>query len=670
MRLKYKILLLVILSIYLDFAQAQSFVHPGLLNSKEDLDRMKIEVFRKSEPIISGYKVFADDPQSKFDYQMQGPLAAVSRNPTIGQGAYDSDANAAYQNAVMWYITGDKRHAEKAEEIINAWSGMLKKIDGKDAVLMAGLGPFKMVNAAEIIRYTNAGWQESDIRQAEKHFREVIYPVLKNFAPFANGNWDSAALKTAMAIAIFCDDRPMFERALLYYVNGDGDGALNHYIINDEGQCQESGRDQAHTQLGIAHLGDCCEMAWHQGLDLYGYADNRLLKGFEYTAKYNLGYEVPYAAAMDRTGKYEHKLISPDARGRLRPVYEQIYNHYALRMGQSAPYTQQAAEKIRPELKGQPGADHPGFGTLLYSIPPNSSLYTSSRIPAMPGGIIASGTESEIKLDWIAVIGCQNYIVERAHKVSGPYLVVSASGTKSHYVDKHIERGSLYYYRVTAENKHGRGKASLPVAICAGLPESWICRDIDNLADVRCNYDGAAFTLDVPHLPDTDISKGKLQGAFRSFVGDVEITARFIPPVASQFAEFGLIIQDRYRKNATSASVLIRPQSTKDIEMPLWKIEFLTQSPGINPPVSIADQILTGPYVRWGRLMEPYWLKLTRKGRIITASVSGDGRSWIFIGSTQLLLSDKVFVGIAAASGVENVSSKVQFDHVLVTHPK
>ena len=147
---------------------------------------------------------------------MQGPLAAVSRNPTIGQGAYDSDANAAYQNAVMWYITGDKRHAEKAEEIINAWSGMLKKMDGKDAVLMAGLGPFKMVNAAEIIRYTNAGWQESDIRQAEKHFREVIYPVLKNFAPFANGNWDSAALKTAMAIAIFCDDRPMFERALCW----------------------------------------------------------------------------------------------------------------------------------------------------------------------------------------------------------------------------------------------------------------------------------------------------------------------------------------------------------------------------------------------------------------------------------------------------------------------
>ena len=43
---------------------------------------------------------------------------------------------------------------------------------GKDAVLMAGLGPFKMVNAAEILRYTTSGWKESDIKQTEKHFKK------------------------------------------------------------------------------------------------------------------------------------------------------------------------------------------------------------------------------------------------------------------------------------------------------------------------------------------------------------------------------------------------------------------------------------------------------------------------------------------------------------------
>jgi len=159
----------------------------------------------------------------------------VGRNPTVGQGAYDNDANAAHQNAIMWAITGDRRYADKAIEIVNAWSSTLQSITGKDAVLMAGLGPFKMINAAEILRYTNSGWKEADIKQTEKHFKEVIYPVLKEFAPFANGNWDAAAMKTMMAIAVFCNDRPMFERALHYYINGHGNGSLIHYIINEDG---------------------------------------------------------------------------------------------------------------------------------------------------------------------------------------------------------------------------------------------------------------------------------------------------------------------------------------------------------------------------------------------------------------------------------------------------
>jgi len=56
--------------------------------------------------------------------------------------------------------------------------------------------------------------------------------------------------------------------------------------------------------------------------------DDRLLKGFEYTAKYNLGEDVPFTETVDRTGKYHHTRISDKGRGRLRAVYEQVYNHY------------------------------------------------------------------------------------------------------------------------------------------------------------------------------------------------------------------------------------------------------------------------------------------------------------------------------------------------------
>ena len=84
---------------------------------------------------------------------MRGPRESVGRG-AAGAGAieYDSDANAAYQCALMWAITGERPYAEKSKEIINAWSAKLKSVTGGDAVLMAGLGPFKMVNAAEILR--------------------------------------------------------------------------------------------------------------------------------------------------------------------------------------------------------------------------------------------------------------------------------------------------------------------------------------------------------------------------------------------------------------------------------------------------------------------------------------------------------------------------------------
>ncbi|HEU4901410.1 MAG TPA: hypothetical protein VFT06_01430, partial [Flavisolibacter sp.] len=99
---------------------AQSFVHPGILHSREDLERMKKAVANKEGPTYAGYQVFIQNPASQYTYKMQGPMVAVGRNPTVGQAAYDNDANAAHQNAVMWAITGDKRYAEKAIEIVNA----------------------------------------------------------------------------------------------------------------------------------------------------------------------------------------------------------------------------------------------------------------------------------------------------------------------------------------------------------------------------------------------------------------------------------------------------------------------------------------------------------------------------------------------------------------------
>jgi len=353
-------------------ADAGGFAHPGLLHSRADLDRMRDHVAAGDEPWKSGLAKLRDHDQSQSNWKLRGPLEVVTRGgDSAGNAQMVLDGNAAYQNALMWCVTGDEAHAKKAVEILNAWSATLHKMDGRDVILSAGLNGFKFVNAAELMRHTYPAWKPEEIARCEQMFRTVVLPPIKDFATFANGNWDGACIVTIMSIGVFCNDRALFEQAVDYFRNGKGNGRLIHYVFNETGQCQESGRDQQHTQLGLGLLAEACEIAWHQNVDLYGEADNRLLKGFEYTARYNLDQEVPFVPHVDVTGNYRHKKISTEGRNNLRPIYEMVWNHYQVRRGIPAPFTKQAADKLRPEGAAWTG-DHPGFGTLLFTLPARS----------------------------------------------------------------------------------------------------------------------------------------------------------------------------------------------------------------------------------------------------------------------------------------------------------
>ncbi|HWH70699.1 MAG TPA: YHS domain-containing protein [Candidatus Sulfotelmatobacter sp.] len=353
---------------------APPFAHPGLLHTRSDLERMRQRVAAGEEPWKSGFQMLRRDQASRADWSLRGPFEVVTCVPGASRGESQMawDSNAAYQNALLWCITGEDVYARKAVAILNAWAGTLRQMEGRDVQLRAGLNGFKLVNAAELMRPTYPAWKPEEVAQFERMLKGVILPRIRDFAPFANGNWDAACLKTLLAIGVFCEDRELFNRAVDYFRHGQGNGCLTNYVINASGQCQESGRDQQHAQLGLGLLAEACEIAWHQGVDLYSEADNRLLKGFEYTAKYNLGEEVPFVPHIDTTGKYRHKSLSPEGRGRLRPIYEMVWNHYQVRCGVPAPFTEQAADKLRPEGAAWAG-DHPGFGTLLFSLPAKAS---------------------------------------------------------------------------------------------------------------------------------------------------------------------------------------------------------------------------------------------------------------------------------------------------------
>ncbi|CCZ86467.1 alginate lyase family protein [Phocaeicola plebeius] len=350
-----------------------SLVHPGILHTMSDIERMREIVANQEEPGFSGYKKLESDPLSSYDYSIQGPFEELYRGNIGGvsiQGKYESDFNAAYQNAVMYAVTQDERYAKKSTEILIKYGETVKTILGDDTTLLPSIMGVKFIYAVELMRYLYPqGMTDESFNIVCNMLKTVFIPVLETFMStpaYSNGNWGASVGMTYIAASVLFNDKEMYKKALEFYLNADDNGTIRNYIDGETGQCQESGRDQAHTQLGLACLSVTCEIAYKQGTDLYSVLDNRLMKGFEYTAKYNLGYDdVPYSVFQDVTGKYSNwDKISAQDRGEFRPIYEMVYNHYVNRKGLDMPYTQKVVEKNRPEGFYY---EHFGFGTFLFN---------------------------------------------------------------------------------------------------------------------------------------------------------------------------------------------------------------------------------------------------------------------------------------------------------------
>lgn len=349
----------------------KTFVHPGILHNQAGLDHIYQVAQKKTMPEYGSYEILSNHPLASADYKMKGPYTIISRD---GQYSYtksnmEADFSAAYLNALMWVATKNAAHAKRSLAILEAYADSLTLIPAtNDAPLLTGLEGVKIINAMEILKYTYKDITAAQSAKINRMITGIFLPVAERFyqaPPYTNGNWGAIVTRMYISAAIYFNNDTMYKKAVDFYYNANDNGTIQHYISDSTGQIQESGRDQGHSQLGIGALAGICEIAWNQHDDLYGAFNNRLLKGFEYVAKYNLGNDgMPFITWKDITGKYSNwTVISPQGRGRFIPIYEMVYNHYVKRKGLAMPYTEQVVMKIRPEGYDR---DQTAFGTLLF----------------------------------------------------------------------------------------------------------------------------------------------------------------------------------------------------------------------------------------------------------------------------------------------------------------
>ncbi len=664
--MKFLIFLLGFTGALVSAARAESsFAHPGLLHTTSDLERIRLAVSARRGPIYEGFKILEDSSYAKSDYGLKGPFPEWGRAPNIRKGEAESDALAVYQNALMWSLTGRKEHARKAIQILNAWTMALKKVSGIDGVLAAGLQGFMFVNAAEILRHTESGWTETEALLCERWFREVWDPPLEHYAYFANGNWETAALQTRMAIAVYCSDRKMFEETVRYAVAGAGNGSIPHMVVFPSGQCQETTRAQHYAQLGLGLLGCVAEVAWNQGVDLYGWGKNRILKGFEYTAQYGLGENVPFQHYLDRTGKYgrggrnnNYDKISPVSRGSFWPIYERIFNHYSRRRSVPAPYSARVLE-----LKGPEGfnRDHVGLGTLSHRRESKASPVVRSA-PGVPSGFVMRSSGRGVRISWVGSVdplGCSDassYELMRSSSPDGPFQVIAPSLRASEYLDQSLKSGELYYYKATASNEVGRSARSATIAACAGLPGAWGSSDIGaTTAPGFVEYNGDAFSME----GEGDQVGGRADTfhyLYASMKGDGVITARVRRPMSSQWATPGVMMRENLRPDSQHVSVLLHPH---------WNGGLVSRMKQGGETITGKLEPIGEQYViKKNRLSAPYWIRLERVGNTFSGSMSPDGIRWQGLGSVTVRMEQAIYLGLPACSQLRGVTTTLTYDRV------
>lgn len=337
------------------FGAAQSFQHPGVLVSRAQLDFVKAQVQAKTEPFYTQFLHAQANQYADLHYKLKGPpadgvIACGSHSkPDNGCHDEDADASAAYLQALLWYITGNHEYAQNAIEIMNAYSHSLKAYTLSNAPLQAAWSAEKWPRAAEIIRYSNAGWAPADIEAFSGMLTKIELPLIYNGSP-ANGNWELSMIEGMMGIAVFTDNRDLLnhaaemwgQRVPAYFYDAviDGDHPVpaprgnaswfgqKVFNLSVDGMPQEACRDFGHTSYGISATMAAAETAHIQGLNLYETQAPRLMAGMEFVAYYLLKNPVPSYVCGGKI-----KLAKA-------PTFVIGYNEFHNRLGQQLPNTE------------------------------------------------------------------------------------------------------------------------------------------------------------------------------------------------------------------------------------------------------------------------------------------------------------------------------------------
>jgi hypothetical protein len=340
-----------------------TFTHPGVGVSRAQLDFVKAKVQAGAQPWTNAFNQAKSSTYASLS-RTPKPRAVVEcgsySNPNYGCTDEREDAIAAYTDALLWYLTGDTRYAQKSIQLMDAWSATITDHTNSNAPLQTAWSASSWPKAAEIIKYLYGNWPNSG--RFATMLRNVYVPEMINGSN-SNGNWELSMTEALQGIAVFLEDGTIYDKAIsLYrlrvpaYVYLESDGALPKTVPSQNlntrdkivgywqgqgtfvtGLTQETCRDFVHTGYGISSISHVLETARIQGIDMYPEFGERLRQALGFQSRWERNLEPVPSWLCNGTLK----------RG-LGPITEVGYNAMHTRLGIAMSNTQALTESNRP----------------------------------------------------------------------------------------------------------------------------------------------------------------------------------------------------------------------------------------------------------------------------------------------------------------------------------
>ncbi len=410
-------------------AAATAFTHPGILQTASGIRTMKSKVASQTEPWQSTYSTLVSTVASygtisAADYT----LTSITRSNSGGYNEMRLAATKAYNLALLYTLSGNSTYAAGSRTIMMKYASIFNGVGTSgdtssvyDTNLDVGVVALKFSAAAELLRYSYDGWSVADtnalIAMFGKHAGGTaisMYQLLSNDPVLSTYDMDNIAhghaamlREGSMAYAIFAEDSALYNlvrndfkaNSTAYFTNQGAEdwqkkpdksqGANGYSLLYNynatTGQSKESDRDQAHALVNLSSFISIAHMAWMQGdSSLYEFNGRLLLKATDFSARYNLGYDVAsYTTAYPWNHHSDSGITTYDRGKATENSYAAAYNYYKFSSSAAASEYVYLSKFVNNPIYAadRNSYDVAGFGALTASATARATDYANNVTP-------------------------------------------------------------------------------------------------------------------------------------------------------------------------------------------------------------------------------------------------------------------------------------------------